>query len=172
MKSDFKYMKSDFKYIHSEKEGYRDGFKDGHADGRLGVDKEMGYKARLNGQSGSADKTSRYQDTYASGYHDGHSDGEKSRDSNGKKDGLQDSAPYEKQGKSDEHQMHGHNVSNHQVSKTHMSKAHPGFAKVASQIAKKEGYSTERAARILAASTRGASAAAHKKNPHLGKVKG
>jgi len=52
-----------------------------------------------------------------------------------------------------------------------MSK-HPGFKKVASSIAKKEGVSKERASAILAASSRNASAAAHKKNSRLSKVKG
>lgn len=52
------------------------------------------------------------------------------------------------------------------------SKKHPGFKKVAKKIASKEGYSRDRAAAILAASTRGASAKAKKANPFLNKVKG
>jgi hypothetical protein len=48
--------------------------------------------------------------------------------------------------------------------------AHPGFKKVASQIAKKQGVSPAAAARILAKKTRGASPAAKKKNPNLKKV--
>jgi hypothetical protein len=51
-----------------------------------------------------------------------------------------------------------------------MSKAHPGFKKVQSQIARKGGYSQERAGAILAASSRGASPAAKKSNPRLKKV--
>lgn len=53
-----------------------------------------------------------------------------------------------------------------------MSKAHPGFAKAASQIAKKEGVSSDRAGAILASATRKASPAARRKNPKLNKVKG
>jgi len=52
-----------------------------------------------------------------------------------------------------------------------MSKAHPGFAKVASKIAKKEGYGIKRADAILAASSRNASAGAKKKNPRLKRVR-
>ena len=52
------------------------------------------------------------------------------------------------------------------------SKKHPGFESVQNKIAKKEGISKERAGAILAASTRNASKAAHKKNPRLNKVKG
>jgi len=52
------------------------------------------------------------------------------------------------------------------------SKAHPGFKKVQSQIAEKEGVSKDRAGAILAASSRGASKAAKKVNPKLKKVKG
>ena len=51
-------------------------------------------------------------------------------------------------------------------------KAHPGFEKVSSKIAKKEGISEERADAILAASSRGASKAAKKANPRLRRVKG
>lgn len=50
-------------------------------------------------------------------------------------------------------------------------KAHPGFAKVQAKIAKKEGISKKRAGAILAASTRGASKKAKKKNPRLKRVK-
>lgn len=50
------------------------------------------------------------------------------------------------------------------------SAKHPGFAKVASKIAAKTGYSKERASAILAASTRKASPAAKKANPRLKNV--
>lgn len=50
------------------------------------------------------------------------------------------------------------------------SSKHPGFEKVQEKIAKKEGVSKERAGAILAASSRGASKAAKKKNPRLKKV--
>ena len=53
-----------------------------------------------------------------------------------------------------------------------MAKAHPGFKAVQKKIAKKQGISEERAGAILAASSRGACAAAKKKNPALKKVKG
>ncbi len=53
-----------------------------------------------------------------------------------------------------------------------MSKAHPGFDKVASTIARAKGIPIERARAILAAKTRGASAAAKKRNPRLNRVKG
>ncbi len=49
-------------------------------------------------------------------------------------------------------------------------KTHPGFKAVASKISAKEGISKERASAILAASSRGASAKAKKKNPKLKKV--
>lgn len=49
--------------------------------------------------------------------------------------------------------------------------AHPGFKAVASQIAKREGISKERASAILAASTRNASRKAKKRNPRLKRVK-
>jgi len=52
-----------------------------------------------------------------------------------------------------------------------MAKAHPGFAKVQSQIAKRDGISKDRAGAILAASSRNASAKAKKANPNLRKVK-
>lgn len=48
---------------------------------------------------------------------------------------------------------------------------HPGFKAAQSKIASKEGVSKKRAGAILAASTRGASAAAKKANPNLKKVK-
>lgn len=53
-----------------------------------------------------------------------------------------------------------------------VSKAHPGFKKVAAGIAAKEGVSPDRAAAILAASTRKASPEAKKANPNLKRVKG
>lgn len=53
-----------------------------------------------------------------------------------------------------------------------MAKKHPGFKAVQAKIAKKEGYSKEKAGAILAAATRNASKAAKKKNPRLKKVKG
>ena len=53
-----------------------------------------------------------------------------------------------------------------------MSKKHPGFAKVQSEIAAKQGVSKERAGAILASQTRKASPAAKKANPRLSKVKG
>jgi hypothetical protein len=52
------------------------------------------------------------------------------------------------------------------------AKKHPGFKKVATSIAKKQGISMERAGAILASSTRKASPAAKKANPALKKVKG
>jgi hypothetical protein len=53
-----------------------------------------------------------------------------------------------------------------------MSAKHPGFKKVASGIAKKEGIPVDRAKGILAAATRKASPAAKKSNPRLNRVKG
>ena len=50
-------------------------------------------------------------------------------------------------------------------------KKHPGFKAVQSKI-EGEGYTEEQAGAILASKTRGASAAAHKANPNLSKVKG
>lgn len=50
------------------------------------------------------------------------------------------------------------------------SKKHPGFNKVASNIAKKEGVSKEAASAILASSTRKASPAAKRANPRLKNV--
>jgi len=52
-----------------------------------------------------------------------------------------------------------------------MKGKHPGFKKAQASIAKKQGVSKERAGAILAASSRGASAAAKKANPRLKKVK-
>ena len=49
---------------------------------------------------------------------------------------------------------------------------HPGFATVQSDIARREGISKDRAGAILAASSRGASKAAKRKNPRLKRVKG
>lgn len=51
-------------------------------------------------------------------------------------------------------------------------KTHPGFKAVQAKIAAKEGVSEERAGAMLAASTRRASPAAKKANPHLKRVKG
>ena len=51
-----------------------------------------------------------------------------------------------------------------------MSKAHPGFKAVQNQIASKQGITAKRAGAILASRTRGASAAAKKKNPYLRRV--
>ena len=48
---------------------------------------------------------------------------------------------------------------------------HPGFSAVQKKI-EGEGYSKKSAGAILASKTRHASAAAHKKNPHLNRVKG
>jgi hypothetical protein len=50
-------------------------------------------------------------------------------------------------------------------------KKHPGFKKVQSKIARKQGISKKRAGAILAASTRKASPAAKRKNPRLKRVK-
>jgi hypothetical protein len=52
-----------------------------------------------------------------------------------------------------------------------MATKHPGFKAVQAKIAKKQGVSKESAGAILASATRGASAAAKKKNPKLKKVK-
>lgn len=49
-------------------------------------------------------------------------------------------------------------------------KAHPGFKKVASKIASKEGVSEKEADAILASSSRKASAKAKKANPRLKRV--
>jgi len=53
-----------------------------------------------------------------------------------------------------------------------MSVKHPGFKAVAARIAAKNNVSKDRAARILAASTRNASATAKRKNPRLKRVPG
>jgi len=52
-----------------------------------------------------------------------------------------------------------------------MSQKHPGFNRVASKIARKQGVSQERANAMLAASTRKASSAAKKANPRLKRVR-
>lgn len=52
------------------------------------------------------------------------------------------------------------------------SKKHPGFKAVQKKIARKSNVSMERAGAILAASSRGASKAAKRKNPRLKRVKG
>jgi hypothetical protein len=49
-------------------------------------------------------------------------------------------------------------------------KKHPGFKSVQSKIARQAGVSKDRAGAILAASSRGASAKAKRKNPRLRKV--
>ena len=49
---------------------------------------------------------------------------------------------------------------------------HPGFAAIETSIARREGIPKERAGAILAASSRGASKAAKRKNPRLKRVKG
>ncbi len=51
-----------------------------------------------------------------------------------------------------------------------MAKKHPGFKAVAAKIGQREGIRNPGA--VLAAATRGASAAAKKKNPRLKRVKG
>lgn len=55
---------------------------------------------------------------------------------------------------------------------TLVSKKHPGFEKVESKIAKREGVSKDSAGAILASAARKASPAAKKANPALKKVKG
>ena len=52
-----------------------------------------------------------------------------------------------------------------------MSTKHPGFKAVQKKI-EGEGYTKAQAGAILANSTRNASKAAHKANPHLNRVKG
>jgi hypothetical protein len=52
------------------------------------------------------------------------------------------------------------------------SKKHPGFAAVQNKIAAEYGGNMKKAGAILAASTRGASASAKRKNPALKKVRG
>lgn len=51
------------------------------------------------------------------------------------------------------------------------TKTHPGFKAVSKQIQQKQGIPKEQADAILAASSRGASAVAKRKNPNLKKVK-
>ena len=51
-----------------------------------------------------------------------------------------------------------------------MKAKHPGFKKVASSIAKKQGISVERASAIVASGARKASKKAVKANPRLKKV--
>lgn len=58
------------------------------------------------------------------------------------------------------------------VRKVKHTKKHPGFKKVQSTIAKKQGISMERAGAILASTTRRASAKAKRRNPRLKRVKG
>jgi len=53
-----------------------------------------------------------------------------------------------------------------------MAEKHPGFKKAAAGIAAKQGISKDRASAILAAGSRGASAAAKRANPRLKKVSG
>lgn len=53
-----------------------------------------------------------------------------------------------------------------------MNRSHPGFEAIAKKIAAKMGIPIERARAILAARTRGDSAAAKAANPNLNKVKG
>jgi len=48
--------------------------------------------------------------------------------------------------------------------------AHPGFQAVQAKIAKQQGVSSKAAGAILAASSRGASKAAKRKNPRLKRV--
>lgn len=52
------------------------------------------------------------------------------------------------------------------------SAKHPGFKRVASKMASRQGISKERAAAELAASTRRASKGAKRANPRLKRVKG
>lgn len=52
-----------------------------------------------------------------------------------------------------------------------MKNPHPGFKAAAASIAEREGVPLDNAERILAAKTRGASAAAKAKNPRLRRVK-
>ena len=59
----------------------------------------------------------------------------------------------------------------HPSGEAHPHSAHPGFAAVQKHI-ESEGYSKESAGAILASRTRHASAAAHKSNPRLNRVKG
>lgn len=50
------------------------------------------------------------------------------------------------------------------------TKGHPGFQNVQAKIARQQGISKKSAGAILAASSRGASSAAKKRNPKLKKV--
>ena len=52
------------------------------------------------------------------------------------------------------------------------TRKHPGFAKVQSSIAKREGISRDRAGAILASASRHASAKAKRANPRLKRVRG
>jgi len=52
-----------------------------------------------------------------------------------------------------------------------MASKHPGFKAAAAGIARREGYSMQRAKGILAAATRKASPAAKRANPRLKRVK-
>ena len=52
-----------------------------------------------------------------------------------------------------------------------VKKKHPGFEKVAESIAQRQGFSKERASKILASRTRKASPAAKRSNPRLKRVK-
>lgn len=52
------------------------------------------------------------------------------------------------------------------------SAAHPGFKAVQSEMAEKQGISSQEAGAELASATRNASASAKRKNPRLKKVKG
>jgi len=56
--------------------------------------------------------------------------------------------------------------------KQHIKSSHPGFSAVQEHIQKTAGVSKKAAGAILAASTRNASAKAHKANIRLNKMKG
>lgn len=56
--------------------------------------------------------------------------------------------------------------------KNNQNSKHPGFDKVAQSIASRENIPLEKAKAILAAKSRGASAAAKKANPRLKRVSG
>ena len=53
-----------------------------------------------------------------------------------------------------------------------MHPSHPGFHNVATGIAQQQGIPLSHAYAILAASTRRASPAAHRRNPRLNRVRG
>ena len=53
-----------------------------------------------------------------------------------------------------------------------MNEEHPGFKAVAARVAKRGGYSSEMANKIVAAGARAAGAKAKKANPRLKKVPG